>query len=244
MERQRIFWLEKIPRRVRRVRGIHHELAAADRNQDEIGLVVLADHFHIAEQPRVAHVIDLEAVLQLDDKAAGLSAEMDLVFSGGGIVPDQLGIVLGMDHGDLYAVRPEGHDVAALGHAVRELLRNEAKRRERSCQALWRPQGRVVFLCEFGRVAEMIAMGVRDQDEIHLAQRVEVLVLVRRFRILDKIRIDYDHLAARRGELDGGLAEPQDFDFPALRPGLAGEERQHDNDAAKDLFHHHFLLVS
>jgi len=43
----------------------------ADRDHDEVGLGVLADEAHVAEEARVTHVVDLEAVLHLDEKAQG-----------------------------------------------------------------------------------------------------------------------------------------------------------------------------
>jgi hypothetical protein len=39
----------------------------ADRNHDEVWLVMLGDQLHVAEQARVAHVVDPKTVLELDD---------------------------------------------------------------------------------------------------------------------------------------------------------------------------------
>src|SRR5262244_2948832 len=64
--------LEPLPRGVGRVLRVHDEVAA-DGHQDEVGLVVVGDQLHVAEDPRVAHVVELEPVLHLDDEAGRLA---------------------------------------------------------------------------------------------------------------------------------------------------------------------------
>src|ERR1041384_2391159 len=133
---------------------------------------------------------------------------MNLVLAGGWIVPHELGVVLGMNHDDLRAVGTEGHDRAALAHAVGELLRHDAQRGERGSESLRRPQGSVLFFYDLRRVAEMIAVRMGDQHEIDFAQRVRIAVLLRRFGIFAEIWIDDDDFPARRRDSGRGLAQP------------------------------------
>jgi hypothetical protein len=84
-----------------------------------------------------------------------------------------------------------------------------------------------VLLGQFGPVAQVIAVGVRHQDEVDLAQRVEVLVLRRRLGVLGEERIDHDHLAAHGGDGGGRLAQPQHLDLTRLGIERA-ERRQHE----------------
>src|SRR5207248_10186205 len=50
VEGQRELRLEQLARGVRRVLRIHHEVAA-DGDEQEVRVVALADHLHVAEQP-------------------------------------------------------------------------------------------------------------------------------------------------------------------------------------------------
>src|SRR5712691_12241944 len=78
MEGQRELRLEQLARGVRRVLWINDDVAA-DGDAHEIREVALADHLHIAEQARVAHVVDAEPVLQLEDEPHRLAAHVGLV---------------------------------------------------------------------------------------------------------------------------------------------------------------------
>src|SRR5258706_4701266 len=62
---QRELRLEQLPRGVGRVLRIHHEMPA-DGDEQQVGVIPLADHLHVAEQPRVAHVVEAGAGLQLE----------------------------------------------------------------------------------------------------------------------------------------------------------------------------------
>jgi hypothetical protein len=69
----------------------------------------------------------------------------------------------------------------------------------------------------------MIAMAVRHKDQIDLADLAQVLEFRRRERRAHDPGIDHDHLAARRGELEGGLALPQQL---GLALGVSGARKR------------------
>src|SRR2546429_6218656 len=73
VDRDRVLGPEHLLRRVRRVARVHDEVAA-DGDHDQVGLVVLPDQLHVAEESRVAHMVELEPVLELDDEATRLAA--------------------------------------------------------------------------------------------------------------------------------------------------------------------------
>ncbi|MNT47551.1 hypothetical protein D3C72_1842740 [compost metagenome] len=61
-------------------------------------------------------------------------------------------------------------------------------------------------------------MGVGDEDDVNLAQRLELFEACRRLGVVGQPGINDDDLATGRGDASGSLAEPQDF-------GLAGGGR-------------------
>src|SRR5206468_12133034 len=117
--------LEPFPRGVGRVLRVHDEVAA-DRHQDEIGLIVVGDQLHVAEEARVAHVVDLEPVLHLDDEAGRLAARVGRRLLRRRIGHRQLGRVLGAHLGDL-DLRTERLHLAALAEAYALLAREPAE---------------------------------------------------------------------------------------------------------------------
>src|SRR5260370_40028123 len=78
----------------------------------------------------------------------------------------------------------------------------------------------------------MVAVAMRDQDQVDLAELVEIFVLRRRLGIPGEPRVDHDHLAAGRGELEGGLGEPLQLRL-ALRVGAAGEQQANNGNESK-----------
>jgi hypothetical protein len=116
------------------------------------------------------------------------------------------------------------------------LAGHQAERRR-----VWlRPAGAQIgtlFLGDLDRIAEMIAVAVRHQDKIDLADLAEVLELRRNPGGTHDPGIDHDDLAARRGELEGGLAVPQQFGL-ALRIGGAGECQASRGDDGKNTEDH------
>src|SRR5207248_898291 len=63
----------------------------------------LAQRRLVLEHAGVAHLVDLETVLELDDEADRLAGGVAGVLAGREILEDHLGRMLGMDHGDLHA---------------------------------------------------------------------------------------------------------------------------------------------
>ncbi len=64
--------------------------------------------------------------------------------------------------------------------------------------------------------ADMVAVGVRDEDQVDLAELGEVLVLGGCLRVTGQEGVGHDHLAARRGDLERRLTEPEHLDLPGL----------------------------
>src|SRR5256885_10558277 len=124
VERDRVLGPEHLLRRVRRVAGVHDEVAA-DRDHDEFGLVVLPDQLHVAEESRVAHVVELESVLELDDEAARLAAGIGRALLRDGIDDGDLRRVLRTHLGDR-DLRPRRLDTASLAEPD-ALLRGEPR---------------------------------------------------------------------------------------------------------------------
>ena len=73
MDRQRESGFQPFARGVGGILRVHDEMAT-DRDQDQVGFVVLADQLHVPEQAGVAHVVDPEPVLQFDDESDRLAA--------------------------------------------------------------------------------------------------------------------------------------------------------------------------
>jgi len=74
-------------------------------------------------------------------------------------------------------------------------------------------------------IADMVAMCVRDQDHIELAELVQVLPLGRRLGVLGDEGIDQDHLSARRIDAKSGLPEPQQLGLPLTRESRRSERQ-------------------
>src|SRR4029434_10513127 len=78
---------------------------------------------------------------------------------------------------------------------------------------------------------------VRDEDQIDLAELGEVLVVGRRLGISLQVGVDHDRLAARRGDLERRVSEPEHLDLPGLGRELSGRQRdgQGDDERAAQL---------
>ena len=185
---------------------------AADGDEQQIRVVALADHLHVPEQPGVAHVVEPESVLQLEDEPDRLAAHVRLVLVRRRVVPDQLRAVLGVHLGDADAGSERRHR-AALVHPDGEVRGKLAESDERLAEPRRPVERRVVLLGERRGIAQVISVRVGHEQQIDLAQRVEVLVLRRRLRVLRQPRVDDDDLAARRGQPDRRLAEPEHLDL-------------------------------
>lgn len=76
----------------------------------------------------------------------------------------------------------------------------------------------MVFLRQLRPIAQVIAVRMSDENDVHLADLVEVLVLGRRLWILRKPRIDDNDLARHRLDARRRLAEPKHLDL-SIRSG-------------------------
>ncbi len=86
----------------------------------------------------------------------------------------------------------------------------------------------------------MVAVAVGDEDQVELADRVEIFPGRGRLGIAEDPGIDHDDLPGRGGDPHRRLAEPQDLDL-ALRGGLARKQRERgDEDCEQPP--HDFLL--
>src|SRR2546427_2774303 len=233
VDRNDVFRPEHLPGRVCGVAGVHHEVPA-DRHQDHVGSVVVADEPHVAEQPGVTHVVDLEAVLDFDDEARRLAARVRLALLRRRIDEGELRRVLGAHLRDL-DLRPERRHGTALAEADTLLAGDPAQVDHRLDQPGRSEHLGARALGEIGRVtraigtaerAHVITVSVGDEDHVDLSELVQVLVVSRRLRIVDEPWIDDDHLATRRGDLGGGLAEPVNFRLRVLGPRRVRGERE------------------
>src|SRR6516164_6850925 len=77
--------------RINQLRGkrcflrVHREMAA-DRQQEQIWLVVIADQLHVREHVGIPGVIDRKTVLKLDDKPVRFASDVNLTFLGFGVL--------------------------------------------------------------------------------------------------------------------------------------------------------------
>ena len=90
------------------------------------------------------------------------------------------------------------------------------------------------------RVSDMVTMTVAHQDQIDLAQRLKIFVFRRRQRILQQPGIGDDDLAARGGNTERGLPQPQHFGLAGLRhrgrrPGNSKQQQQADDASFHNL---------
>jgi hypothetical protein len=140
--------------------------------------------------------------------------------------------VLGASHGDADTLA-KGLDGAALVEAGGEFPRQFTQRYQAVVQASRSVEGDLMLFGNRRPVAQMVAMGVGDQDQIDLAEGGEVLMLGRSFGILGEEGVDHDHLARHAGDLEGGLTEPLD-DNLAFIGDRWGRKRQGDEQASGD----------
>src|SRR5439155_708332 len=107
------------------VARVHYEVAA-DGDHDQVGLVVLPDQLHVAEESRVAHMVELEPVFELDDEATRLAARIGRALLRDGIDDRDLRRVL-RPHLRDRDLRAERVHAAALAEANALLGRDPAE---------------------------------------------------------------------------------------------------------------------
>jgi hypothetical protein len=214
------------------VRRIHGEVAA-DGHQHQVGFVVLRDQLHVAENAGIAHVPDAKAVFHLEDVPDRFAARMGFRPARRRVVPDVHRGVLGL-HCRHVDARGRRH-ASALVEARQLLRRQHAQGGEGLREVAGHPQADVVLLRQRGRVADMVAVAVGDQQRVDPAQRVEVLVLRRGDRVGGEPRIDHDHLAAGRDDAERGLAQPLHFDLALGKNGRSGQAQAGRDDGQQSL---------
>ena len=123
----------------------------------------------------------------------------------------------------------EANAMAALVEARQLRGRQDAERRQRHVEVAGRIHRDLVLRGDFRGVGDMVAVAVRDQHEVDLADLAEILEFGRRQRAAHDPRIDDDHLAAGRGELEARLAVPQQLGLSLracdTREGETGRDR-------------------
>ncbi len=215
--------LEVLAGRQGRVLGVHGEVPA-NGDQDQVRAEIASIEAEVAKQPRVPHVVDLEAVFQFDDEAGRLAPDVDFRLLGLRIGPAVFGTVLGAGHGDANTLA-QGLDAAALVEAGGEFLGQFTQRDQGVVQAGRSVKGDLEPFGQRGSVAHMVAMGVGDQGQIDLAEGGEILVLGLGLGVLGEKGGDHDYLARDAGDLEGGLAEPKHHDLAFIRDRW-GRQRQ------------------
>src|SRR5262249_61887542 len=83
----------------------------------------------------------------------------------------------------------------------------------------------------------MVAVAVGDEDQVDLAELGEVLVFGRRLGISLQVGVDDDRLAARRGDLERGVTEPEHLDLPGLGQKLRARQREGQRDDERPAQH-------
>ena len=185
MDRDDIAHLEELCCIGRFPRG-HHE-AVANRQERKVGLIDLPDQLHVAEYSRVSGVIDLEAVLKLQDVAGSFAAIDDLV-----TVLDAAGMV-GVHHRDLDTsdcVRTALIDWLSVLNAFG--TKPQGRFKDRMHVSARR-------LCHVDTVADVIVMPMCHQDSI---QRTDVFQRLGAARVVLDPGINYQFLSTRRHDMD------------------------------------------
>ena len=209
---------------------VHREMAA-DADESEIRFVEATDERHVAEHVGVAGVVDLEAVLELDDVADRRSRlRRTACRSSPASTPScpSSPCVARAPCATLMP-GPSGETVPPMFiptgvFAASSTPADTGSWRARSSRSTVAPgQAR-----ELLQVDEVVTMPVGDEDQVDLAERGEVLVLRRRPRIGLEEGIDDDHLARRAREAESRVAEPEDLDL--LGHAGARENPAHDCD--------------
>ena len=122
------------------------------------------------------------------------------------ILEDHLGRMFGVHGGDLHAWNRL--DRATLAETGSQIRRQVSERSQELIHAGRRPNRCVVLLGEWDGIADVIAVSVRDEDDVDLAELVEVLPLGRALGVAGDPWIDHHDLAVGCREPEGRLAKP------------------------------------
>src|SRR5581483_6916294 len=167
-----------------------HRVVAADREDGDVRLVQPGDELHVAEDARVAGEVDPGAV-HPDDDAARLSHVLEVVVRGRVVrVREREGHTVDVDRAALVRVA----DVLELVLDLQPVGELDG-----------RDDGRAVLLRDLDGVAEMVAVRVRERDDVGA---LWFLLVLRALRVAVQERVDVDALAARRVDAEGRMPEP------------------------------------
>jgi hypothetical protein len=85
-------------------------------------------------------------------------------------------------------------------------------------------------------VTDMIAVAVGDEDEVHLAELGEIFQLLRCLRILRDEWVDHDDFPARGRDLEGGMAEPLQFESMSSSSNYKRRPQNYNKDQQRQIF--------
>src|SRR5947209_10473137 len=186
--------------------GVHGE-QVADGQEGQLGPVHLAEELHVREQGGVAGMIEGVAARQPDDVARGRAAVEDLV-----AVADAAGVV-GTHHGHLQAqhvlAAAEVHGGAALDPLALQPLTGLEVGHHRL---------RLVLFAQRHRVADVVEVGVRDEDGV---EAVELFQGLGTGGVALDPGIDQHHLASRQLAADRGVADIRELRTRMVAHGLS-----------------------
>jgi hypothetical protein len=169
-----------------------HGEVVADRQDDEIGLVEARDQGHVPEDARVAGEVDPEAALEPEHDPARLAGVRSVRGARR---------VEGVRQRHLHAVDV---DRAALVDRVPRVL-GDTLAGEPASQLDLRDDGAGVPLRERDGVADVVAVAVREQDQV---DALGLLLRLGAARVPREERVDVDALAARGVDAERGVPEP------------------------------------
>src|SRR5580765_3786417 len=174
-----------------------HGEKIADRQHSDFRRIEIANDGHIAEDVRVAGVVNLHTIRELKHVAASFAAVDDLV-----AILDTAGMD-SMHHGDFHA---DDRLRAALVHGGNLL---HAFALQPQAELIDSDRKRVVLFADFNRVADVVAVSVSAEQNIGLP---DLLVALGAHGVPHDPRIDEERLAFRSLDAESRVPEPGEFD--------------------------------
>ena len=176
--------------------------------------MALADLLHVAEVGRVAGVVDRRAAADAQHEARRRPAVDHRRRAGRGLRHAQAARVHGGHHGDRDLAVGDG-DLAA--HVHQRVEAHPLAREAEHCghvraELEARHEPRAGAARERHRVAHVIEMAVRHQDVVEALHGGEGIATVARRGVarVAQPRVDHQHVAAGRDDLEGGMPVPGD----------------------------------
>ena len=173
-----------------------HRVVVADREDGEVGLVEARDQLHVPEDARVAGEVDALPLGAHDDSARFAHVRAVVVRAR----------VERVRHREADVVDRDGAALVRVEDVLGALAPEPAGELDR------RDDGRAVLFRERDGVADVVAVAVRDRDDVDLLRRHLVLGAL---RIPVEEGVDVDALSGRV-EAEGGVSEPCEFHDASL----------------------------